>query len=147
MKTLALLLLTAVTVNAQLVGEFSTMHRTNMFIAPTITASALATYSGTNAINVERYSNVGWEFTFAGSGANTNSVTITFKRTADGTNYETAPFISWTVTAQGTNVVRAITNLPAAPAFLWRPHTITNSMATDVTNAALYGLKRSAIVD
>lgn len=141
------LLLLCPTAAAQLLGEFSTMHRTNFFIAPTITGSAAATYSGTNIINVERYANVGWEFTFAGSAANTNTITITFIRTADGTNYETSPLYTWTVTAQGTNIVRALTNLPAAPALYWKPYQITNSMATDVTNATLYGLKRSALVD
>ena len=129
---------------AQLLGEFSTMNRTNMWITNSITASATYTYVGTNMVDVSRYQNVGWEFSFLGSADATNDITITFKRSPDGTNYETSPLYSWVISSQGTNAVLALTNFPAAPAFMWKPYQITSAATNSLTNAFLYGLKRSA---
>jgi hypothetical protein len=129
-------------------AQFATTVVTNMQIAgATITNATTYTYAGTNLVDVSRYHNIGWQLSFAGSALSTNTVTLTFKRSADGTNYETTPLYAWAVTALGTNPVVLITNFPTAPAIFWQPYQITSAVTNDLTNAILFGIKRSAIVD
>lgn len=147
-KLLSILLLSvALSTRAQLLGEFSTMQITNFYITPTLSASATYSYAGTNVVDVARYHNVGWSLSFAGESATTANVIITFERTHDGTNWETAPLYTWTVPANGTAIVRAMTNFATAPALYWRPKSITNAGSVNLTNAVLVGIRRSAIVD
>jgi len=117
----------------------STVIRTNQQIATTITNGTAYTYAGTNYVDCSRYSRVGLEFSAGGTNASSGSHTLVFKRSMDGTNYETTAGIVWTITSSGTTPFRLMTNWDVGNYNYVKLFYITNSIDADLTNATLWG--------
>jgi len=125
------LLLSAFTLPAQLPG---TIVRTNMQIAPTITAATTYTYAGTNLIDLTRYGQVGWEFGSFG----TNTIRAGTNWTIDTFSYmKPYQFVSSTTTQlQSFKVSLDGTNWLTSPIYYWP---LGTGVHIDQTNAFLYG--------
>lgn len=81
-----------------------------MLSAGTLTNSATRT-SGFTDIEIPKVNNVGLVLRFTGAGAATDNLTLTFARSVDGSNFETAPRFTWKVALNGTTAVVGYTNL------------------------------------
>lgn len=117
----------------------ATMIRTNQQIAVTITNQTAYTYAGTNSVDATRYSQVALQLSFGGTNASTGNAIAVFKRSCDGTNYETAAPIVWTVPITGLTPVLVVTNLNLDAIGYLKLWYITNSTDADLTNCTLFG--------
>jgi hypothetical protein len=119
----------------------------NMGITNLLAVTAASTAGGAigRAITVDNQEHVGLQLNFTGSGAGTANAVIALQRTADGTNYETAPLLIITVAATGNTPVAYYTNLNRdwiGGAYKFRTLYVSNANAVTLTNVSAWVVKK-----
>ena len=109
------------------------------FDAATIVANSTNNWTtntfGTNTLEVFRYRNVTIAAGGRGTGPSTNTGTLTFLASPDGTNWGIYPRYALTFTTAGTNAWTCATNIDVSEAGWLRPYQVLCSATDDQTNA------------
>ena len=105
-----------------------------------VVAAAPAINSYSNAITVTKYDMLSLQTSFKLTSTGTSNVTVYVDYSVDGPNYASA--FAWTIAANGTTPVTAITNLTVIANGYYRFTSVSNANANPVTNlVALYATK------
>lgn len=118
----------------------------DMGVTNKLVASANTTANLGSGVKVDNQDQVGIQLTGQGSASGTGNIITYIARSVDGTNYETAPPIIWSIPANGTTAVVAYTNLnrdALGSAGYIKPFQMTNANGTaDFTNITLKVIKK-----
>jgi len=113
-------------------------YTVNSLTLATNTIAASTTESGdSSAVTITRFSNVGVQITFQGSGAGTGDQTLIFKHSVDGSTYSTLSPISITVAANGTTAVCLTTNISLVGVGYLKLDSWQNAATNSVTNCVI----------
>lgn len=135
MKTIIALFLSVCAAAAQ-----SYSLSTNLTFTNTIQSGVTLTYTGTNCLDVTRYSSFAIVATGYGTNTSTNTISFTFLAGPTTTNWETIPSITLSGTSYGTNGYYLATNLTAGNGIGYiKPYQIISSLTNAVTNAYTWG--------
>jgi hypothetical protein len=109
---------------------------TEVYTSSTNSIGTNATVTNNVTITATKSSDVGLAITARGASGATNTVTASFSRSLDGTNWAT--FITLPVTMSGTNLVTAVTNVSVGAVGFLRLNTVANAdVAATATNVSV----------
>lgn len=113
---------------------------TNLTFTNTIYGTNTHTYAGTNCFDVTRYKTLAIVAVGSGTNNSTNTISFTFKTSADNTNYDNAPAYTLTGTANGVTRYNFWTNLTVGDGVGYvKPYQVISSVTNTVTNAWVWG--------